>query len=426
MKPMSYWITLFGFMAAMGTHLMVAAEGDAKTHAAGAATEMKHRIAWLWSDRPAYVAQLEGNGVVRKVARLISSVSPVFPPELVSIKTANVSVALVIDEAGAVEDVRVLESTDARFEQAALDAVRQWRFSPAEGESGGPVRSFSVAPIVFQSLSPEQRAIGLSIHPLVRDLKGRLLSGHIGLTGGGASDVKAGRVLVVSARDDVGTELQQAGSLGFYRPAVGSISAEDWVRTPFPAMSYSLALPAAAATEISLVEGTVELVIPAIDPKATARIDGLAYKLGVPLESPELREAGVTVVVFDKASCDRFMKDQKPGGPADYDTGAFFGLRSPDLPDDFMRGLVMEASDLAVGIDDPQGRLAGFEFQAAGESLYYNHNGRYHSGASPGKRFAVYSLQASLPEDAIMVCWLITPKSLVKVPLRLEHLPLPR
>jgi len=88
----------------------------------------------------------------------------------------------------------------------------------------------------------------------------------------------------------------------------------------------------------------------------------------------------------------------------------------------------MKADDIAVGIEDPQGKLVGLEFQTAGgQPLYYDHNGFYHSsenGDGRGKRFDIYHLK--LPKDAKLVCWLLTSKSLISVPFKLTHLALPK
>jgi hypothetical protein len=102
----------------------------------------------------------------KPVAKL--RVSPVYPTEL---KGTNICgeafVAFVVDERGNVSDVnpfpfkdqkaertvdiggvKVSISRDQRFDQAAFDAVRQWRFSP--GLKGGkPVKVRMSVPIVF-------------------------------------------------------------------------------------------------------------------------------------------------------------------------------------------------------------------------------------------------------------------------------------
>jgi TonB family protein len=50
----------------------------------------------------------------------------------------DVVVALAVNEKGGVDDIKVICSSDRRFEQPALDAVKQWEFAPGT-EDGTPV-----------------------------------------------------------------------------------------------------------------------------------------------------------------------------------------------------------------------------------------------------------------------------------------------
>ncbi|MBP9912715.1 MAG: energy transducer TonB [Opitutaceae bacterium] len=411
------------------------------TPLAGAA--LKQKISQLWADTPEYVALLHDGKHSKVAPRLLASVAPAMPPDTPPGQTATVLVSLVIAENGRVEAARVVESSDAKFDQGALDAVLQWKFKPAEGE-GGPVKSFSVVPIQFVSPAPEQTAIGLNVGPVtyraafgsVVSLDGSpppklqgTLNVAISLIQQGAADVKAGRTLVTLAKDDTGTKLKQPSVPEFYRSTVGSISEEDYRRVAAPSLDVSLSLPAPNAEKLETLEGTVELVIPRLDPKATARIEGLDLKIGSPLASPALSEAGVTVVVYDKASCDRYQagKGSSIGGPQDYDVGSFFGKGLGSwMSSGASSQKEMTETDLAIGINDPEGRLVGLEFQAAdGRPLHYNHNGWYHARDATGRRFSVYRLESKPAADTIMVCWLITPKALFKIPLKLADVPLP-
>lgn len=74
---------------------------------------------------------------------------PVFPPELkkAGVK-AEVIVSWVLDLDGNVGEVKVYSSTDHRFDQASMDAVRQWKFRPGM-KDGHPVKVAMTCPIVF-------------------------------------------------------------------------------------------------------------------------------------------------------------------------------------------------------------------------------------------------------------------------------------
>jgi protein TonB len=61
----------------------------------------------------------------------VSRVEPVYPPEAKArgVK-GNVVLEIRVDADGKVTDVKVLRSVDAALDQAAVDAVRQWRYAP--------------------------------------------------------------------------------------------------------------------------------------------------------------------------------------------------------------------------------------------------------------------------------------------------------
>lgn len=63
--------------------------------------------------------------------RIVSRVEPVYPPEAKArgVK-GNVVLEIRVDADGKVTDVKVLRSVDAALDQAAVDAVRQWRYAP--------------------------------------------------------------------------------------------------------------------------------------------------------------------------------------------------------------------------------------------------------------------------------------------------------
>ena len=74
---------------------------------------------------------------------------PVYPADL---KRAGVSgratVSCVVDAKGNVNSVRPVDSTDTRFEAAALNAVGKWKFQPGVRD-GEAVPSLVVVPFTF-------------------------------------------------------------------------------------------------------------------------------------------------------------------------------------------------------------------------------------------------------------------------------------
>lgn len=71
---------------------------------------------------------------------VLERVSPVYPEAARQERIMGVVVVeTVIDETGAVREARAVESPDEALAQAAIEAVRQWRFEPARNPAGKPV-----------------------------------------------------------------------------------------------------------------------------------------------------------------------------------------------------------------------------------------------------------------------------------------------
>jgi protein TonB len=76
---------------------------------------------------------------------------PSYPPELRRAKReGTVHVLFTVDENGRVQNAKVDRATDPAFEDAALEAVRQWRFEPGT-RNGEKVRFRMKVPITFDA-----------------------------------------------------------------------------------------------------------------------------------------------------------------------------------------------------------------------------------------------------------------------------------
>ncbi len=79
----------------------------------------------------------------------ISRVRPVYPPEARAAKKGGVVVIeAVIDASGSVADAEVVRHVDPALDEAALAAVRQWRYQPATRD-GKPVAVFLTVTLTF-------------------------------------------------------------------------------------------------------------------------------------------------------------------------------------------------------------------------------------------------------------------------------------
>ena len=79
----------------------------------------------------------------------VKAVPPVYPPEMLRAGTSGlVSVTVLIDEKGDVVAREIAKSTRREFEEAALTAVKKWKFKPAK-KAGAAVKARMVLPIQF-------------------------------------------------------------------------------------------------------------------------------------------------------------------------------------------------------------------------------------------------------------------------------------
>jgi len=377
-------------------------------------------LAAQWADLPDYAQLLEGGLKFKVPPRLISGAPPDAPDFLEPGETAFVQVLAAINERGEVVAARVGRSDDPRLDPLAVEAILAWKFTPAE-DAIGAVKALVQLPLQFDGppRDDEQNSISVNMGPFAYDARRQEISAPILLTGPAASEVKAARTLVESAVDDTGAQLG-ATTIFTLSPAMIGRTAI----TASPMLSVSLQKPATGARTLRSLDGTLEVVIPALDPDATVQVDELPAKLGRPVSSPALAAAGITIIILDRQGCERALTDANDAsGARGFLTKSATSGPVWKNPAGVSR---MNSRDVALAIHDPQGRLAGVEFQTMyGDALSYNHNGLSHYSIAAGKRFTIYRLDSKLSNNLKLVCWLATPKSLVTYPLHAANVPLP-
>lgn len=88
--------------------------------------------------------------------QLIEGAKPIYPPALKEqAEQGTAKVRMVVDETGTVIEADVESATHPEFGEAAVVAVKQWKFRPARDETG-PVSQTVVVPIQF-TLSFEEK-----------------------------------------------------------------------------------------------------------------------------------------------------------------------------------------------------------------------------------------------------------------------------
>jgi TonB family protein len=118
------------------------------------------QIVRLWRDRPEYVALVNAPPPAKRM-RLISAFPPKYPYMLHFHVEATVTVSFVVGKDGRVEDARVIESSDSRFDASAIDAIFKFTWVPAEDSTGNPAREIAHLPFHFRpTLKPQNGSTG--------------------------------------------------------------------------------------------------------------------------------------------------------------------------------------------------------------------------------------------------------------------------
>lgn len=202
------------------------------------------------------------------------------------------------------------------------------------------------------------------------------------LSGPELESAKGMRIKVASAADDTGKNLIDENRTGMFGDDFRPLEAPFG---PGPAkkgeyeIAVKLANPPRAAKTFGLA-GTVELLSPQADPASVVTAD-LAKVAGKPLADPALKAAGVEIT-----------------------------LQAP------------KDDELAYKIKDPGNKAAVVEFCSAdGKPLKTNGSSSMGFGATKSCSVTV----PNLPAGVTVRIYLITPKSVVAVPVKLEGIKLP-
>lgn len=76
---------------------------------------------------------------------------PTYPSSLKGVN-GMVAVVVIIDEKGSVVDATVTKSSDPAFEDPSIDAIKRWKFKPAE-KDGQAVKAKVTIPVRFNAES---------------------------------------------------------------------------------------------------------------------------------------------------------------------------------------------------------------------------------------------------------------------------------
>lgn len=202
-----------------------------------------------------------------------------------------------------------------------------------------------------------------------------------------------------SAADDTGQQLL----LPFYPLTWHWSRVQPEERAMF---SIKLAAPAGQARFIEEYSGNLEFIVPQNDPTSHMVLDRFRTSMGKPLQSPALKKLGVTVVVLTKENYDQ----RKVRTDA----------TSKALVRDFTPVFANSHSRFNVAI-----RVKNAQ-EILGRVAFTDPKGREvpHDGCALMNSFVDCAFKSRVPDSTRLTLEFATPKSVVKVPFELKHIPL--
>jgi len=257
------------------------------------------------------------------------------------------------------------------------------------------------------------------------------LSVKLKLNGPELAAAKAIRVLVATAVDDTGKNLiNPKEEKAEFKDKSGFEETEATVE-------FELLNPERRAASIKSLAGTIEVYVPPNDPRAVLTFPGFQRSIGKSLSNPALKSAGVEVTVWDKRTFDAAKKTEEARIKAEFDQRAKKAQETGGLTDAaslLAEGLMrafgsmfssfaeMGENDVSFYVKDPEKKLIEIEIQDdKGKAL--ERGGRMTIGGDP--RTVIIEFKEKLPPTARLRLFLLTPKSIVKVPFSVQSIALP-
>jgi hypothetical protein len=250
------------------------------------------------------------------------------------------------------------------------------------------------------------------------------LSIELLLKGASVADVKAVRVRVKSAKDDVGSVLRKSERDDKPRDF------EEFSTDRHPGPQVSLASPRREASTVD-VAGEVELFIPARDPDTKQRFERFLSRLDKPISNAALKSAKVEVTPLsakeyktrqgkNRPNKEELIAEGKKNGATDKEIQQALALMDALAA---LGGEEPSENSILVETKDPDGKIISIDVvRADGSELSAPSRGT--SGGREMKMVKI-DLSEKPPADAALVVTLRTAKSLVTIPLNLKEVSLP-
>ena len=307
---------------------------------------------------------------------------------------------------------------------------------PASAQSKKPAAKKEAAPAA-DSASPAK--IGVTVDSLLDrrttgDFPSPSLTVSLKLDGEDAGKVASARPRATKAVDDTGRNLipdaSQKGRM------MGNDSWQQGREGAPPELRLELASPARKAKALATLEGVVETYLPTRDPASTVRIDAVLAKKDKPAVAvPALASQRIRIQILSKEGLERQKKAAEEKKKAEAakkkkKEGKKEGLEGmaeamaegmADALGGMFERLFMTAgdNDLILKVDDPGKKLFGFDLATRDGKPINNY------GTMEMENYRIVRMFEPIPQGAVLLVRLKTPRSFAEAPFTLSNLKLP-
>lgn len=260
------------------------------------------------------------------------------------------------------------------------------------------------------------------------------LTVNLKLDGEDAGRIASARPRATRAVDDTGKNLivdpSQKGAM------MGSDSWQQARESGPPTLRLELSSPPRKAKTLASLEGVVETYMPSRDPASTVKVDGvLAKKDKAPLAAPALAAQRIRIQVLSKDGLEKqrkaaeekkkaeAAKKKKKAGQKEGMEGMAEAMVEgmADALGGMFERLFMTAgeNDLILKVDDPGKKLFGFDLASRDGKPITTY------GTMEVESYRIVRIFEPIPQGAVLLVRLKTPRSFAEAPFSLSNVKLP-
>ncbi|MDP8213660.1 MAG: hypothetical protein P9M10_00550 [Candidatus Euphemobacter frigidus] len=228
-------------------------------------------------------------------------------------------------------------------------------------------------------------------------------------------DARGIQLKVSKAEDNLGKSLLKSKK-GIFEKGFSKIDTPESGKAE---ITIKLKNPSRRATHVKELNGELELFVPKNDPDSVVIINDFMEKMGKPFSSPILKKAQIEITALTKKEYEALKQKGKEKAVSQEgfeNLGESFAKAFSSLFGGFTS---IDENSIIVNIVDPEARIVSVEF--------FGDDGKKlpTSGTMTMGNIHVYNFRDKLPDKAKLRIYIMTDKSLLKMPLLLKDIALP-